>query len=212
MIVAPFRAPRFLEDISVSAKLSRMQGQQLGPADVARVLNAAGVKFVLVGAYAIAGYTGKPRATVDVDLVASSPKKATAALRSAFPELEVQDHPVVTRFLRSGQEVIDVIKPSSARLFRRLLKLNRTVRMGDQAVRVPTLEGVLAAKFAAMVSPVRKITDRQQDGVDFARAIEANARIDLALLGELGDLVYAGGGKEILKLAQDARAGRRLEF
>ena len=31
-------------------------------------------------------------------------------------------------------------------------------------------------------------------------------------LTELGELVYAGGGAELLKLVADARAGRRIEF
>src|SRR4051812_10403250 len=141
MIATVSRSPRFAADLIASQKLSRMQGQELGPADVARVLNAAGGEFVLVGAYAIAGYNGRPRATVDVDVVASSPKKATAALKAAFPDLQVEDHPVVTRFKRSGEEVIDVIKPASAKLFRRLLNLNRVIKMGGEAVRVPTLEG-----------------------------------------------------------------------
>ena len=189
-----------------------MQGQEIGPGDVARVLNASRVKFVLVGAYAISGYTGRPRATVDVDVVSDAPKKATAALLAAFPELEVQDHPVVIRFMRGRQEAIDVIKASSSPLFRRLLKLTRVVKMAGEPVPIPILEAALAAKFAAMVSPTRKITDRQQDGVDFARAIEANAAIDLALVNELGELVYAGGGAEIIKLVEDARAGRRLQF
>ena len=42
--------------------------------------------------------------------------------------------------------------------------------------------------------------------------VEANAKINLDLLRELGDLVYAGGGAFVVKLVADARAGRRLEF
>jgi hypothetical protein len=207
-----YRKRRLAEDINLSERLSRMQGQEIGPSDVARVLVAAGVKFVLVGAHAISGYTGRPRATLDVDVISDAPKKAMQALAKAFPDLEIQDHPVVIRFFRDGREVIDVIKASSSPIFKRVLKLRRTIKMSGETVPVPILEAALAAKFAAMTSPTRKVTDRQQDGVDFARAVEASKRIDLALLEELGELVYIGGGKEILKLVVDARAGRRLEF
>jgi len=200
------------EDVGLSERLSRMQGQDIGPSDVARVLNAAKVKFVLVGAHAISGYTGRPRATLDVDVISDAPKKAMNALSAAFPDLEVQDHPVVIRFLRDKREAIDVIKASSSPLFRRILKATRTVHIGGEPVPVPILEAALAAKFAAMVSPTRKVTDRVQDGVDFARAVEMSKRLDLKLLEELGQLVYDGGGREILKLVQDAKAGRRLEF
>ena len=206
------QSERLAEEIALSERLSRMQGQEIGPSDVARVLNAAGVKFVLVGAHALSAYTGKPRATMDVDVISDSPKKAMQALTKAFPSLEIQDHPVVIRFLRDKQEAIDVIKASTSLIFKRILKLTRTITISGEPVPVPVLEAALAAKFAAMTNPARKITDRQQDGVDFARAVEANKRIDLALVQELGELVYMGGGKEILKLVHDAKAGRRLKF
>ena len=54
--------------------------------------------------------------------------------------------------------------------------------------------------------------DKLIDAGDLLRVIEANATIDLNLLADLGELVYAGGGKEILKLVADARAGKKLEF
>lgn len=212
MISVPTTPPRLADDLNSSERLSRMQGQEIGPSDVARVLNDAAVKFVLVGAHAISGYTGRPRATLDVDVISDAPKKATQALAKAFPDLEVRDYPVVVRFFRDQREAIDVIKASTSPIFKRILKLTRTIKMNGQPVPVPILEAALAAKFAAMTNPTRKITDRQQDGVDFARAVEANKRIDLALVEKLGEVVYVGGGKDILKLIEDARAGRRLEF
>ena len=63
-----------------------------------------------------------------------------------------------------------------------------------------------------MTSPARRLLDKQQDGLDFARIVSVNDAIDLGLLESLGELVYAGGGKEILKLVADVRAGKRLEF
>jgi hypothetical protein len=40
--------------------------------------------------------------------------------------------------------------------------------------------------------------------------VTVNERIDLKLLATLGDLVYDGGGNEIVKLVADARAGRDI--
>jgi hypothetical protein len=104
------------------------------------------------------------------------------------------------------------MKPAGSKLWTRLIKESRDVVIGGASVRIPVLEGVLAAKFCAMVSPLRRLADKQQDGVDFLRIIEANETVDDDLAEELGELVYAGGGKEILKLIADARAGKRLEF
>ena len=189
-----------------------MQGKEISPTDVARVLREAGVRYVIVGAHATNGYTGRPRATIDVDVVVQFPKKAAQAIAAAFPELTIRDTPVVTRFMKGEDEAIDLMKPSGSRLWARLLKESRQVPIGDELVNIPVLEGVLAAKFAAMMSPHRRQADKLIDGGDFIRLVEANERINLDLLQELGELVFSGGGAVVLKLAEDARAGRRLEF
>jgi len=177
--------------------LSQMQGRPIGPERVVPVLERAKVRYVLVGAHAANGYTGRPRATIDVELVVEFPKKAAKAVAAAFPNLRMQDTPVVTRFFDADHEAIDLMKPTGLKLWRRLLKEIVEIEIAGQPVRVPTLEGVLAAKFAAMVSPGRRLLDKQQDGVDFGRIVKGNARLDAARLTELGDLVYPGGGDEI---------------
>ena len=49
--------------------------------------------------------------------------------------------------------------------------------------------------------------------LDFMHIVTVNAEIDLVLLEELGELVYAGGGAEILKLVADVRrAGKLIQF
>jgi hypothetical protein len=190
-----------------------MEKRDIGPTDVARVLNAAKLKYVIVGAHAANGYAGRPRATVDVDVVVQFPKKAARAIAAAFRDLTMTDTPVVIRFTRpDGEEAIDLMKPIGSPLWNRLLKIAVAVEVERTSVRIPPLEGVLAAKFAAMASPHRRHLDKQQDAVDFGRIVSVNEQIALALLEELGELVYAGGGKEVLKLVADARAGRRLEF
>lgn len=190
-----------------------MQKRDIGPTDVARVLNAAKLKYVIVGAHAANGYVGRPRATVDVDVVVQFPKKASRAIAAAFSDLKMTDTPVVIRFTRSdGEEAIDVMKPIGSPLWNKLLKIAIAVDVDGTMIQIPPLEGVLAAKFAAMASPHRRHLDKQQDAVDFGRIVSVNQNIDLTILDELGELVYAGGGKELLELVTDARAGRRLEF
>ena len=96
------------------------------PLDVIKVLNDADVKFMLLGAHGIGGWLRDPRATQDVDVLVAmrSQKKAINALRTAFPQLDVEDHPVVTRFREkeTGEVRIDVMKPNQE-LFREGLKL-----------------------------------------------------------------------------------------
>src|SRR5436190_21280000 len=100
-----------------SSKLSGMYVPHLiSPEDVIRVLNAAKVSFTLVGAHGLGGWTGKPRATEDVDVVVVQRhvKKAVAALTAAFANLDVDEHPAVVRLRDrdTGAVAIDVMKPN----------------------------------------------------------------------------------------------------
>lgn len=184
----------------------------LSPVDVARILAGASVRYVLVGAHAMNLYTGKPRATQDVDVVTDAPVKARRAVQSAYPHLTVENHPVVIRFKDEGEEVLDLIKAGSAKVFRRVLGLVTRVRIGGQVVVVPTVEAALALKFSAMVSTARPTDDRMQDAVDFSRAAKLQARLNEPLLHELGELVYPGGGDDLMKFIADSRAGLQLDL
>jgi hypothetical protein len=192
--------------------VSTLYGMALSPADVAGVLGRAKVRYVLVGAHAINLYTGRPRATQDVDVVTDAPAKARKAIESAYPHLTVEDHPVVIRFKDGPDEVLDLIKARSAKVFRRVLGLVTEVRISGQRVVVPTAEGALALKFASMTTPARATDDRMQDAVDFSRVAKLQEGLDETLLHELGELIYAGGGAALMKAVADSRAGRRLDI
>lgn len=63
-----------------------------------------------------------------------------------------------------------------------------------------------------LVGTWRQASKKYIDPGDLVAMIEATPRPDLAALEELGDLAHADGGREILVLARDARAGHRLRF
>src|SRR5438067_5118172 len=153
------------EDLALSERLSRMQGQEIGPSEVVKALQRAKVRHVLVGAHAISAWAGDPRATIDVDVIASRPAQARKVLAAAFPDLAIEEHPVVIRFKREGREVIDVIRPTSSPIFKAALKHSRKVRLNalKMNVDVPELEMAIALKFAAMSSPTRAVQDKSQD-------------------------------------------------
>jgi hypothetical protein len=200
------------DDLALGERLSVMQGRILTPSAVAKPLDDAGLKFVLVGGHAVNAWTGRARATVDIDIIAEKPTRSRDALKRAFPELTVEEHPVVIRFKDEKLEAIDIIRPESSPLFQRVLKLTRAVQLGDVQVHIPQQEAILALKFAAMAMPTRQLEDRHIDARDFIMVAKLIAAPDEALLNELGELAYTGGGKELLKLVADARAGRRIEL
>jgi hypothetical protein len=120
---------------------------------------------------------------------------------------------VVTRFkTAAGDEAIDLLKPTSSPLWKELLKRTVPIKLGAQTVQVPRVEGILAAKLAAMRPIARRLADRQQDAVDFMRIVGANAEIDLTQLRKLGELVYPGGGDEICSHVAVVRAGKPLQI
>ena len=63
-----------------------------------------------------------------------------------------------------------------------------------------------------MIKTARAVEKKYRDAADFIAVAKLMKRVDRPLLEELADLAYPGGGKELLKLVGDARAGRRLEF
>ena len=140
-----------VRSLAASTALSGYYVENLiAPLEVIKILNKAGVRFVLVGAHGLGGWTKKPRATEDVDVVvaARGHKKALAAVLAAFPHLQSEDTDVVTRLRdpEDGIVRIDLMKPTQA-LFKAALANTRTVESGGQVYQVPSLEMALAMKF-----------------------------------------------------------------
>jgi hypothetical protein len=147
---------------------------------------------------------------VDIVVAARHQKKAIKALLAAFPNLELQDLPVVARLKdRETQQVaIDVMKPNQ-QLYRAAFENTKTVRSEGQTYKIPSLEMALAMKFAPMVSLHREDADKYLDAHDFMHMVKSNPEIDLETLAQLGDLVYSGGGAEVLELVRKTRAGEK---
>jgi hypothetical protein len=185
------------------------------PLDVVSVLNKAGVSFVLVGAHGLSGWMDEPRATQDVDVIVADKHhtKAVTALLAAFPDLEVSEAPVVTRLREPNTKkvVLDLMRPNQ-QLFRSAFRHTKTVEVKGQRYRIPSLEMALAMKFALMVSLHRQDEDKYQDAHDFILMIKANPKIDLKKLSEMGELVYSGGGDEIVEMVRRVRAGEQLNL
>src|SRR5262245_60323377 len=171
-----------------SSKLSGLYVPHfIQPEEVIRVLNAAKISFTLVGAHGLGGWTQKPRATEDVDVVVIQRhvKKSVTALTAAFTNLEEDDKPVVVRLRDrdTGAVAIDVMKPNQP-VIHAALKHTHTVRSGRLTYKVPSLEMALALKFAPMVSLYRAEDDKHVDAADFIRIVRPNPEINLDKLAE----------------------------
>jgi hypothetical protein len=175
------------------------------------------IPFVLTGAYGISTWTGRPRATQDVDILVKGGRnqgRAVNALKALYPELEVRSFGGLTAFFVPGEResVIDVIYPHRA-VIEVTLQTGVWIEEEGLRYRIPTLEAALANKYGAMLTPNRDAGKRGQDAVDFYTMVrhstdEGREPIDLEQLRTLGELVWPGGrGKEILRLVEQVKAG-----
>jgi hypothetical protein len=207
-----------LRALKVSAALTgyyrdmyRRGAAMISPKKVIRLLNEAGIRFVLMGTHGLGGWRSKARATQDVDVLVARKDhaKAVRVLRKAFPRLIVVDAYIVTRFKDplTDEPRIDLMKPLQ-KVYQMVFR--HTQQVGKSHL-VPDLEMGLISKFSAMVSPHRERTRKMQDAVDFADMVIHNqAAINMEKLGRLAEQVYSGGLKEVMQLVEDILAGRPM--
>ena len=162
----------------------------------------------------MSGWVADPRATRDVYVVVMSRhlKRATRALLEAFPHWEAVEHPAVVRLRdrASGNVVIDLLKQRE--LYCEAFNHTHLVSAAGQTYKIPSLEMALAMKFAAMLSPNRDDADRYQDAHDFINIVRANPEIHREKAAVIGELVFAGGGEDLLEMVRKVRAGEKLNI
>src|ERR1051326_4425491 len=144
------RAALLAEDLALSERLSRMQGQKLGPTEVVGILQQSRVRHVLVGGHVSSAWACDPRASMDVDIIADRPGPACKSLRAAFPELSLEERALMMRFTLNGKSMIDIIPGNSLPVFAAALENVTKVCLNKLQVTVPNLETAMALKFAGM--------------------------------------------------------------
>ena len=194
---------------------TQMEKRFLSPLDVIRVLNREKISFVLVGAYGVVGYMSQARATEDVDVVVALKhvKKATRLLLEEFSFLESDDQEVVVRLRDKDTKdvLVDLMKPTQPHI-RAIFKNSVTTELKKQKYRIPTCEMALVLKFAPMISLARVDKKKLVDAHDFMDIVEKNTELDEVTLRTLGELVYSGGGAEIVEMVRKVRAGEKLKL
>jgi hypothetical protein len=194
------------ESAFLSAQWRSMWGRrtaiQVDLRKLIQTLNAKKIPFVLTGAQAIGGWTGRPRATQDVNLLVKPGRnltRAVKAVRELYPQLEVRPVADVWAFFVPGEKdsVIDATYPHRADLEETLA---HPVWVEDRGLRyrIPALEAALANKYGAMLTATRGLEKRGQDVVDFWLMVkhsldEGQQPIDLQRVAALGEKVWPGG-------------------
>lgn len=111
----------------------------------------------------------------------------------------------------SGKIVIVLMKTNQG-VFRVAFRHTKKIKVEDQEFLIPSLEMAVAMKFAPIVSPNREHKRKHQDAHDFMQMIDSNPELDNDVLAELGEMVYSGGGQELLEMVRVVRAGEQLKL
>ncbi len=220
------RAVSHAEAVRESAEITRLQWRLMQKKEAAKIdvyaivrkLNEKKIPFILTGAHGIGGWTGRPRATKDVDILVKGGRnqaRAVKAIKELYPYLEMRTLFGVNAFFLPGEteSVIDVTYPHREDQ-QETLQFPVWVQEQGLKYRVPSLEAALANKYGAMLNLFRDVVKRSQDAIDFSWMVrhsfdEGQQAIDLEKLESLGEKVWpGGGGKEILRFVEEVKAGK----
>ena len=148
----------FLQKLFRRQWSDRMAASPVDLNDIVRTLSGKKIPFVLIGAHAYGGWTGRPRSTFDVDILVKSGRNLPVP--STPSRISIRNWKSVRFRLRSlfiipGEttSVIDVFDPHRADLEEALttaIWIDNKER--GLRYRIPSLENALASKCGAMLN------------------------------------------------------------
>jgi hypothetical protein len=183
-------------------------------ADLLLSLDSAGASHVLIGGL-VAGYYGKPRATVDVDMLIPkrTAAKVEAELVSRGYAVEKSTDMLRVCRQRSKAPVADLLFRESHPLLKAAYAHSIRAVILRHEVHVVTRGAFVALKFHAAISPQRDYGDKLQDVADIARVLSKGfAPEDEALAIRIAEKAYTGAGSELERLLDDLRHRRPVRI
>lgn len=209
-----------INNLQKSYELSSQQVvDAVNPLEVAAIFEKEKVSYVLIGGHMLSYYTGTARATVDVDFIigGSDFLRASKVIKKNYEQFKQNDRVYHVTYDSKKQnqkdaERIDLVKDGFP-LFRAVVRqFCITLKASKHSVKIPTIEAAIALKFAASISPNRGDEDKPIDHADLLKLIRSTPSFDDNALSTLGDLIYKGGGKELVSSVKDVRSGKTLSL
>lgn len=174
-------------------------------------LGEVGARHALIGGL-VAGYYGKGRATVDVDMLV--PRRFMKRLQAAIERrgYEVRAFQDMMRMYVPGEpeSVGDLVVHEAHPVLRAAFAATTPGTMLGLPVSMVKRGAFVALKFHAAVSPTRQLMDKMQDVVDIGRVLEREfGPDDERLAVAIAEKMYPGAVADLEELVDDVRHGRR---
>jgi hypothetical protein len=193
------------------------QKHSVSPRDVMRVLNRAAIPFVLLGPQAIGGWMREPRANQTVDVLVADRHRGRASrlLATLHPRFAIHEQNGCTTLMlrKSHSPRLRVFSPA-APFFLRIFRESRVIEIDygrkRGRYRIPSLEMALAMAFAVMADEAQPQDEQFYNAHDFICMATRNEEFDEGKLQELGEVAFAGGGRELVEDVRRVHGGGRL--
>jgi hypothetical protein len=186
--------------------------------EVGDVLSAVSSDHVLIGGLAV-GYHGRPRATLDIDLLIPGKKLLDVRAGLEAKGYLVKPFPGMIRTYRAGAEgdgaesIADIVSREANPVLREAARHSEPATLFEKPVNVIRRGALVALKFQAILSPDRKIADRYQDIADIGHVIAKRFDAeDARLAGTVADTIDGFARVRLEKLIDDLSHGRPVEL
>ena len=179
-------------------------------ADLLASLTVAGSTHTLIGGLA-AGYYGKARATVDVDMLI--PRRAAKAVRAELERrgYEIKESTDMMRAYRRGhaEAVADLEWREAHPVLKAAAAQSEPATILGLPVNLVKRGAFVALKYHAAVSLTRQYRDKHQDVTDIMSVLlQSFTAADEKMAVTIVEKAYPGCGKEMAQLLDDIRHER----
>ncbi len=182
------------------------------------VLAEVGSDAVLVGGIAV-GHHGRPRATIDVDLLVPGAKLAKLAAALEARGFVVATHADMLRIYPAGatpataESIADLVScDANPTLKAAFAAAEQAVVLGE-SIRVVQRGALVALKFHAAMSHTRRLEDRYMDVADIGRVIAKHFDAeDAAVARRIAEQMFPGAPEQLQEFIDDLRNGRPVKI
>jgi len=153
-------------------------------------LSASNISFVVVGARAINAYIDRPRNTQDIDILTYNYKELSEYIDQHYPNLTKEINPAEIRYKLEDEEILDILIPYH-KIFE--IALKDVIKIGNEFI--PSVEALIALKFAAIMGKHRPVHRKMQDRVDIGQLLTFN-KVNIDKVREYISCLYEEAPKD----------------